>query len=236
MNAPIRAFAHHWDSHRAIQSPPADAHQGPGQNGPSGTTPEILPPVTYGVVMEETTVLQVVAYLVADGIFVLAYRFIQRVNRCGARRQAVAYRLLPVMLCGALRRKPVQEATPRSDALQFECAALAHLDDGSEQRMAPYHVVLQGRYRCRRQRTGGRVRRVRRAPLRLGTLLVLEPGPQPQHDNEQLRYNDAYRTEAPRHTLLPVHLAEVGKAAFGDDPAWVQREEQANGGKGCHSR
>ena len=73
-------------------------------------------------------------------------------------------------------------------------------------------------------------------PLRFGPVLVPEFGPQPQHDNEQLRYNDAYRTEAPRHTLLPVHLAEVGEAAFGDDPAWVQREDQANGGKGCHSR
>ena len=43
-------------------------------------------------------------------------------------------------------------------------------------------------------------------------------GPQPQHDNEQLRRDYAYRAEAPDRQLLRVQLPEVRKAAFGDLP------------------
>ena len=54
--------------------------------------------------MEKATMLQVVTYLVAYGIVVLANRFMERINRYGAGRQAVAYRSLPVILCRALSR------------------------------------------------------------------------------------------------------------------------------------
>ena len=70
--------------------------------------------------------------------------------------------------------------------------------------------------------------------MRLRRLRGPELGPQPQHDNEQLHRDYAYRAEAPDRQLLPVHLPEVWKAAFGDCPAWVHREQQADGGKGRH--
>ena len=101
--------------------------------------------------MEKAAMLQVVPYLVADGILALLYRFMERINRCGARRHghAFAYRSLPVILYGSLPRQPVQEADPCSDGLDSQRAALAHLDDGGQQRRAPYHVAFQRRYRRR---------------------------------------------------------------------------------------
>ena len=68
------------------------------------------------------------------------------------------------------------------------------------------------------------LRRLRGPPL----------GPQPQHDDEQLCYDDTYRAEAPRRQLHQVHLPEFGEAAFGDGPAGVQREQQADGGQNRH--
>ena len=78
--------------------------------------------------MEEASALQVLPQLVADGILVLPYPVTQCLNRCGARWQAVAYQLFPLKLRGALLRQPVEEAAPRSNALELQRATLAHLD------------------------------------------------------------------------------------------------------------
>ena len=69
--------------------------------------------------------LQVVPYLVADGALALLCRFMERINRYGARRQAVAYRSLPVILWRGLPRQPVQETDLCSDGLDSQRAALS---------------------------------------------------------------------------------------------------------------
>ena len=74
--------------------------------------------------MEQATLLQVLSQLVTDGVSALAERFMQRINRCETRRQAVAYRPLPVMLCGTLPGQPVEEADPRFHGLDSQRAAL----------------------------------------------------------------------------------------------------------------
>ena len=48
---------------------------------------------------------------------------------------------------GPLPGQPVQEADPRFHGLDSQRAALAHLDDGGQDRWVPYRVAVQRRYR-----------------------------------------------------------------------------------------